>query len=140
MANIIQRHIINDGARNTIVRLTAKLDTSDESYVVKLDPALLARTGAFPGNPLATLLNIVRITADISDGLTVNLWWDTDGTQANATLARALNGRLDADYHAQGGTPNNATSPTGKIFLSTVGWQTGSSLTYDINLWVTKTA
>ncbi len=131
--NVVAVQILQDGPSNTICKLTGTLDSSDEAYVVKLDPATLSSVTTDTvtrGNRLRIRL----IDANIEDGLTVTLWWDVDGTSGNAKRIEDLHGRLVMDYKKIGGLVNNAVAPTGKIFLSTEGWQTGSILSYSIIL------
>ena len=138
MANIVETQVLQDGHRNFIAKWAGNLDTSDEAYVVKADPATL-NTITTQGTTRATELAIEGIQYSIEDGLAVSLWWDVDGTQANAKLICALTGRGKFSERDVGWWPNNATAGgTGKIALSTEGWQMGGVLAYVINIWCKK--
>lgn len=137
MSNIISVQKLQDGPRNTVYKLIAQLDTSDESYTVKIDPALLSSVDS-QGDRKANRVRIEQITAIIEDGLAVNLWWDETGAEATATLIETLVGRIDKDYRPLGGLVNNETTPTGKIALSTQGWTTGLTLSYNIIIQTAK--
>lgn len=131
MANIVNTQLLNDGHRNVVAKWDGILDTSDEAYVIKLDPATLS-TVSTQGTTRATRLRLLDLKAELEDGLAVNLWWDVDGTQANAKLLGSFTGRFDIDYTKIGGLVNNAGVPTGKVALSTQGWSGGLTLSYQI--------
>lgn len=137
MSNATAVQTVQDGPFNTILKLTGKLDTSDQAYTIIADPATLS-TITTNGTTRATLLRVMDIDANVEDGLTVSLWWDTDGTIGNAKLIEDINGRLNMHYRKIGGLTNNATNPTGKIALSTEGWATGIILSYSIILEMVK--
>lgn len=149
MANVVALQRIEEGPSNQIIKLTGRLDTSDEAFVIKIDPTTFSDTGSPPTtlgcssitNDNSTHPTRVRVRAidfDVEDGLTVALWWDVDGTETNAKRIVDLEGRHYFDYRGIGDLSNNATSPTGKIGVSTQGWTAGLILSYSIILELIK--
>ncbi len=124
MANSVVMQTLMDGPRNTIIKVTGILDTSDLSVTDLVDPATLSKMQ--PGSPInstPTQLAIKSIDYDVEDGLEVRLWWDATAD----VLAAVLVGREDADYSSYGFLQNNAgAGKTGKIQISTEGWTTGN--------------
>lgn len=133
MANSTSTQVILDGARNAVVKIEGVLDTSDLAYTVFLDPATLAGIDN-TGSRKATGFRISKITYNIKNPpLNVSLFWDA-GTPARI---ESLTGNDNTDFRSFGGLVNNATSPTGKLGISTTGWS-GIS-TFSIILELTKT-
>lgn len=137
MANSVAVQTLQDGPRNAILKLTGVLDSSDEAYAIKIDPAALSSITT-DNTTRATLLSIECLDINIEDGLTVTLWWDVDGTQTNAKRIEDLTGRAKPNYTYVGRLTNNAVSPTGKIALSTQGWGATLIQSYSIIIHVVK--
>lgn len=126
MANSVVTQILADGPRNTIVKVTGLLDTSDLAVQDLVDPA--ARSSMRPGGPVGSNFNasqyaIKAIYWDVEDGLEVRLWWDATAD----VLAKVLVGREDMDYTQIGFLQNDAgAGKTGKVQISTEGWTAGT--------------
>lgn len=118
MANSVTTQIILDGARNVVVKFEGVLDTSDYALTKIIDITTLSALGGRP-NQSATKLAIDKITYNVEDGLSVNLFWE--GASVD-TRIEELTGRGCMKYFHFGGLPNNAASPTGSIKASTQGW------------------
>ena len=132
MANSVTVQTLVDGPRNVVLKLDGLLDTSDLAYVVIVDPATLSDYNI--NNAKATKLRINKINFDVEDGLDVEMWWDAPTPLRFADFV----GRGKVDAWRYGGIVNNATSPTGKIAISTQGWSTGAILSYTIVLELVK--
>ena len=133
MANSTSTQVILDGARNAVVKFEGVLDTSDLAYTVFLDPATLVGIDN-TGSRKATGFRINRISFSVRNpGMNVNLFWDAPTPQRIEALASDDN----VLYDGFGGLTNNATSPTGKLGISTNGWSGISS--FYVVLELTKT-
>lgn len=113
-----------DGARNCQLKLTNYSDGTGQSGVTVLTAsALLPNPGSH--------MKIRRIHYNIT-GMSVRLQWD--GSPAT-DIAILSNGQDILDWSADfaGGFPNNATSPTGNILLTTEGAIAGSNYTIVID-------
>ena len=107
MANQVSVQILEQGARNAVVKLTGLLDTSNESYNVKVTPSSFS--------PVPTQFRIDHIDYSISDGIEIQLFWDA----TTPTLILPLAGRGRMSYWNFGGLQNNATTgKTGGIGFS----------------------
>ena len=117
MANTITYQTIIDGARNTVIKVSGVLDTSNLSSTVIVDPATLV--------PVPTQLRIDHIDYSISDQLELRLQWDATTPVDIMPLA----GRGRMSFWNIGGLQNNAgASKTGKIKLSTDGYTSGTQI------------
>lgn len=126
MANAVATQILEQGERNVVMKLTGLLDTSDESRVIKVDVSALA--------PPCTLIRVDEIQWQISSQLTVKLDWDA----TTPVLMTTLVGYEHIDFRSTGGLLNNAgTGITGDIFLTTIGWASGTQ-SYTIWLHLVK--
>ena len=108
-----------DGPRNTVAKTSGDfLMSALPVAVTLLDPALL--TSMMPGMSgsfLATALNIEVIDYSISDGITVQLFWDA----TVPVLISELYGRGKLDLRNFGGWQNNAgAGVTGKITMTVI--------------------
>ena len=111
MANTVTTQIIEQGARNTVVKWTGLLDTSNEAYNVKLLPTTAGI------NPQPTQWRLDYIWFSISDGLEIQLFWDATTPQ----IIVPLSGRGKMDYWNFGGLQNDAgAGKTGGIGLSAI--------------------
>ena len=124
---------LNDGFRDTTIKIDGFVNAADLTTQTVLDLATLAQVDGF-GN-LATTMRVTRINFDVEDGLQVNLDWA--GGAAN-NLWRCT-GRGEIKGKPFGGFPDNATTPNGKITLTTEGGATATTnLSFTIVLEVVK--
>lgn len=119
MAFAIATQILVDGPRNTVAKTTGDfIMNALPTAVTLLDPALL--TGMNPGMAgtlLATLLRLDHVDYSISDGLTVQLYWDA--TTPIAICELYGRGKLESSMF--GGYQNNAgAGVTGKILMTVI--------------------
>ena len=127
MANVVSTQVLQDGERNTTVKITGVLDTSNVSSTVVIDPATFS--------PVPTQFRIDHLDYSISDPLEVRLLWDA--TTPVDILPIAGRGRMS--FWSFGGLQNNAgTGKTGKILLETTGYTTGSTLVFSVVLELVK--
>lgn len=137
MANYTAIEKLNDGPRNTVLKLVGILDTSDVSYTLLADPAALSYI--WPDAPQrAARLNIHYVEFNVEDGLEVDFYWDTDGTIGNAKLINTFTGRGKFPFGNFGDIVNDATLPTGKIYYKTQGWQPSTTLSFTCYIWLHK--
>ena len=118
MANSVTSQIILDGPRNCVIKFEGVLDTSDLGSTVVVDPATLVGVDN-TGTLKAAKLRIVKISYNIEDALSVNLFWDA------TTPARieGLTGRGILDYKHFNGLGNDAgAGVNGKLTATTQGW------------------
>tara|TARA_R110000868_G_scaffold333250_1_gene594075 strand:+ start:995 stop:1387 length:393 start_codon:yes stop_codon:yes gene_type:complete len=128
MANTVTTQTILDGDRNLVLLLTGVLDTSDEARVIKVDVSSFV--------PAPTRIRVDRIRHSISGQLSVILDWDA----STPVRFAALTGQGEVDARKFGGLQDNGgAGRTGDIYLTTVGWASGSQ-TYTIVLEMTKTS
>lgn len=129
-----------DGPRNTVSKTSGDFAmTTLPTAVTLVDPSVLtSMLPAMSGTWLAQTLRIDHIDYSISDGLTVQLFWDA----TTPVLICELYGRGKLELAKFGGWQNNAGAGiTGKITMtviitdsaSTAG--TGSLL---LNIWTVK--
>ncbi len=104
MANTVTTQTIIDGPRNTVVKWTGLLDTSNEAYVVKLNPA--SYTTSYP-RPTTWAIKFLEFA--ISDGLELQLFWDA----TTPIIVMPFAGRGNKHFHNFGGLQNNARGTTG---------------------------
>ena len=126
MANTVTTQTLLDGPRNLVILLTGVLDTSDEARTIKVDVSTL--------DPAPTKVWVDTIRHLISPGLVVVLDWDATTDVRFA----ALTGYDEVEACKFGGLTNNAgAGVTGDIYLTTLGWASGT-LAYTIILEMTK--
>ena len=124
---------LNDGFRNTTIKIDGYVNAADLSNQTVLDLSLLDQVDGF-GNKASTM-RVVRINFDIEDVLQVNL--DFDG--ATPQNIWRCTGRGEIKGKTFGGFPDNATTPNGKITLTTEGGATATTnLAFTIVLEVVK--
>lgn len=118
MANAVQVRILEDGPSNTIVAFTGELDTTMETYNVKLAP-LTYQASLIPGStykkPATWRIDFIEFA--ISDGMTVNLYWDASTPQIIVPLA----GRGNKHFRNFGGY-------SGFLVQAAAGWTGGIGL------------
>lgn len=133
MAKTINVQILNDGYRDATIKIDGYVNAEDYSAYVVLDPATLSQIDA--QGSLATRVRVLRINYDIEDALEVDLTWDG---ATPASLWRAT-GRGDMKGRNFGGIVDNATTPNGKITLTTLGGATATTnLSFSIILELVK--
>jgi len=115
MATNLVVQTLNDGFRNTTLKIDGYVNAADLSNQTVLDLSTLGQVDGF--NNKATNMRVTRINFDIEDALQVNLDYD-GGTPANIWRCT---GRGEIKGKGFGGFPNNATTPNGKITLTTEG-------------------
>lgn len=121
MATNLVVQTLNDGFRNTTVKIDGYVNAADLTSQTVIDLATLGQVDGF-GNK-ATTMRVVRINFDIEDALQVNL--DFDG--ATPQNVWRCTGRGEIKGKPFGGFPNNATTPNGKITLTTEGGAAAST-------------
>lgn len=136
----IATQLINDGPRNVVSKTTGDfvMNALPGSTTI-LDPATLTdMLPAMAGTHLATLLDIRQIDYSISDGLTVQLFWDATTPIAICELY----GRGKLELNKFGGWHNNAgAGVTGKITMTIILADQASAAnqgTLLIHLWCVK--
>lgn len=119
MANAVEVNVLEDGPRNTVVRLAGQLDTSMEAYNVKLNPATYRSVFSLGPYKTPATWRIDFIEFSISDGMSVNLFWDATTPSIIVPLA----GRGNKHFKNFGGMSGYMASAlpgwTGGIGLST---------------------
>jgi hypothetical protein len=134
MANTTSVQILVDGPRNVVVKFEGVLDTSDLASTVVVDPATLSQIDA-AYNKSASRLTIRKITYNIEDSLSINLFWDA----TTPVRIEELVGRGKMDHRNFGGLVNNAgTGVTGKITATTQGWAGAAILSFTIVIEMVK--
>jgi hypothetical protein len=124
--NAYTSQVLEDGARNYIIKLTAVLDTADQPLTTVITPSDCTKY-------IPTRFRIDHIDFTISDQLELQLWWE--GTPDAIILPMA--GRNKFNYNDLGGLQNNASSPTGGIRIKTTGYATGTQV-YSVLIWLVK--
>ena len=103
MASELKVQTLNDGFKNTTIKIDGFVNAVDLSNQTVLDLATLGQVDGF-GNKASTM-RVTRINFDIEDALQVNL--DFDGATPN-NLWRCT-GRGEIKGKTFGGFPDNAT-------------------------------
>lgn len=117
MANAVQVQILQDGPRNTIAKFTGELDTSNEAYNVKLNPATYRATYSLGPYVSPATWRIDFLEFAVSDGLVVNLYWDATTPQIIMPFA----GRGNKHFKNFGGI-------SGYLASASPGWSGGIGL------------
>jgi hypothetical protein len=127
MANSLNTQVLVDGARNTVIKITGVLDTSDLASTKVVDLTTLSL------NP--SQVRIDHIDYSIVNNLEVRLLWDA--TTPVDILPLAGRGRMS--FWNFGGLQNNAgAGKTGNILIETNGWTTGSPMVFSVVLELVK--
>ena len=133
MAKSITVQTLNDGYRNTTVKISGYVNAEDYSSQSIVDAATLGQIDAQGGK--ATSLRVTRINYDIEDALQVDLIW---GGGTPATLWHST-GRGEMEGRDFGGITNNATTPNQTILLTTLGGAVATTnLAFSIVLEIVK--
>ena len=115
MASELKVQTLNDGFKNTTIKIDGFVNAVDLTSQTVLDLSTLGQVDGF-GN-LASTMRVTRINFDIEDVLQVNLDW---GGATPVNIWRCT-GRGEIKGKPFGGFPDNATGSNGKITLSTLG-------------------
>ena len=133
MAKGINVQILNDGYRNTTVKISGFVNAEDYSNQSIVSAASLGQVDA--QGTKAKSLRVTRINYDIEDALQADLIW---GGGTPATIWHTT-GRGEMEGRDFGGIVNNATTPDQTILLTTLGGATASSnLAFSIVLEIVK--
>lgn len=139
MANSLTTQLLQDGPRNTVVKVTGILDSGDVSGVVVVNPAALSSMQpGFSSYPPPDTLAIKAMDFSISDGTDVQIYYDA----TVPVLFEVLTGRGKSDFREIGFQQNNAgAGVNGKITLTTRSNSTPSSsnvITFTMTFWLIK--
>ena len=127
MANAVNTQVLVDGPRNSVIKITGVLDTSDVAAVKVIDLTTMV--------PQPTAVRIDHIDYSIVNNLEVRLLWDA--TTPVDILPLAGRGRMS--FWNFGGLQNNAgTGKTGNILIETNGYTTGTTMVFSIVLEMVK--
>jgi hypothetical protein len=133
MAKSINVQILNDGYRNTTVKISGFVNAEDYSNQTIVSAASLGQVDAQGSK--AKSLRVTRINYDIEDALQTDLIW---GGGTPATIWHTT-GRGEMEGRDFGGIVNNATTPDQTILLTTLGGATAASnLAFSIVLEIVK--
>ena len=123
MATSLVTQILNDGYRNTTLKIDGYLNAADLSAVTVIDPSTLSQMDA--QGTIPNRVRVMRINFDIQDGIQVDLNWDG----ATPSSLWKLTGRGEIKAKTFGGIIDNATTPTGKITATSIGGSATTSNT-----------
>lgn len=133
MAKGINVQILNDGYRNTTVKISGYVNAEDYTNQSIVDAATLTQIDAQGSK--AKSLRVTRINYDIEDALQADLIW---GGATPATIWHTT-GRGEMEGRDFGGIINNAVTPDQTILLTTTGGATATSnLSFSIILEIVK--
>lgn len=111
MSDAVATHVLHDGPRNYVVRLSSVSDGTGESAALKINPALLHEA------PVDLVLDKISWT---TAGMGVQLHWD--GDEPALLWSIPADDTNEIDFCRMGGLRNpRRTGWTGKITLTTVG-------------------
>lgn len=126
MANYFDTQVLEDGARNFVVKCIGTLDTSDFGMNLLVSPSMCARY-------IPKTFRIDKMDFTVSSQIIVQLWWD--GTPD--LLIMPLSDFNRFDFQDSGGIQNTAYQPTGNIMFSTSGYSSGLQ-SFTLDLWLVK--
>ena len=133
MASELKVQVLNDGFKNTTIKIDGFVNAVDLTSQTVLDLSTLGQVDGF-GN-LASTMRVTRINFDIEDVLQVNLDW---GGATPVNIWRCT-GRGEIKGKPFGGFPDNAVTPNGTITVSTLGGAASSiNLAFTIVLEIVK--
>jgi hypothetical protein len=133
MASELKVQILNDGFKNTSIKIDGYVNAVDLTSQTVLNLSSLSQVDGF-GN-LASTMRVNRINFDVEDNLQVDLDWGG----ATPTNIWRCTGRGEIKGKPFGGFPDNATTPNGTITLTTQGGAAASiNLSFTIVLEVVK--
>lgn len=124
MANVTSIQKLVDSERNLVIKLTGSLDTSNQATTTLVDVSALVDVNTTALNPQKpTSVAIKKVTYDVADGLTVNLFWDATTDEP----IWSYYGRGCVDSTKYGFIQNNAgAGKTGDIVYNTTGYSSGT--------------
>ena len=125
---------LNDGFRNTTIKITGLVDGQDYTLESILDAAALDQVDGF--GTKAKTLRVTEINYDIEDGLQVDLIWG--GTSTSVMWYATGRGEMEGcDF---GGIVDDATGSNNTILLSTTGGtgSTTGALSFSLVLEIVK--
>lgn len=124
MVDSVTTQILNDGARNAIIKFTSISDGTGEAAVTKVTASALS------GAP--TSLSIVRVIA-LTAGMGVDILWDATADVLALHIPDLQ--AVDLDFSEIGGIPNNAgAGKTNNIQFTTVGHAAGDRYSIILHL------
>jgi hypothetical protein len=133
MAKAIKIQTLNDGYRNTTIKISGYVNAEDYSNESIIDAATLSQIDAQGGK--AGSLRVTRINYDVEDAIQVDLIW---GGGTPSTLWHS-SGRGEMEGRDFGGITNNATTPNQTILLTTLGGAVATTnLAFSIVLEIVK--
>jgi hypothetical protein len=133
MASLLQVQTLNDGFKNTTIKIDGYVNAADLTSQTVLDLSTLCQVDGF--GHLASTMRVNRINFDIEDALQVDLDW---GGATPVNIWRCT-GRGEIKGKPFGGFPDNAVTPNGTITLTTQGGAAASiNLAFTIILEVVK--
>ena len=121
MAKDIKVQTLNDGYRNTTVKISGYVNAEDYTNQVVVAAASLGQVD-FEGTK-AKSLRVTRINYDVEDALQVDLIW---GGGTPSSLWHAT-GRGEMEGRDFGGIVDDATTPDYTILLTTKGGATATT-------------
>ena len=134
MAKTIAIQKIQDGYRNTVLKITGYVNAEDYTNQSVVNIANLGQIDGFGSK--GTKLAVTNINYDIEDAIEVDLIWG-GGTPAALWYG---SGRGDVDAKRFGGITDNAGTQDGTILLTTKGGATGTTdLAFSLILELVKT-
>ena len=134
MAKSITVQTIQDGYRNTVLKITGYVNAEDYTNQSVVNIANLGQIDGFGSK--GTKLAVTNINYDIEDAIEVDLIWG-GGTPAALWYG---SGRGDVDAKRFGGITDNAGTQDGTILLTTKGGATGTTdLAFSLILELVKT-
>jgi hypothetical protein len=134
MANTSSVQILEDGIRNTVLKFTGILDTSNLASTVVVNIADWYRD---PLGPTIGQYRVDRIEYDIEDPIAVLLWWGGVPTRFASMAGR---GMFDPG-RKYGGFQNTEAVQVrdGRILATTVGYVSGT-ISFELTMWLVKQA
>lgn len=118
MADAVTTQILEDGARNVVMKFTSVSDGTGETNAVKVN--LAALTGA------PSAVKITEVQYDIS-GMQLQVQWDATAPKNAVVLST---GQQRLDFSKFGGLVNDAgAGKTGNIVFTTIGASVGDTYT-----------
>jgi hypothetical protein len=137
VANATSVQLLQEGARNYVVKFDFDLDTSDLVATPVVDVQLFSQIFNDQWRQPSNSVRIDRIDYVIQDGVYVSLYW------MGATDKRILDlaGRGMINVQPYGGYTNNspaANEPNGSIDATTTGYAASTKVAGSITLWCVK--
>lgn len=133
MANLSASQILEDGARNTVLKFLGVLDTSDLASTVVVN---LASQYKDPIGDTLGCYRVDKIEYVVDDGITVNLFWGGGPTQFANVAGR---GKIDIGLRYGGiSDDESVTIRDGRILATTTGYVAASVVSFELTLWLVK--